>query len=137
MSSGGCTRIGETSRVFRTSTSTLVGSWLTKTGCAVTWRSGFSGSTAIVRPFPDFMRRLGLLTQRMWLSAFRISCSMSLPRKKGVIRNRRKNCGGMWRGTSNVKRTCAFLRGGYCWVVVGHAGFQYTTDHWQHQKQSR
>jgi len=62
MSSWGRTRIVETSHLFRTFAGTPVGLWSTKTGCAVTYQSGFSDNTTIVRPFPKLMRWLGVLT---------------------------------------------------------------------------
>jgi len=95
VSSGGHTRIDETSRLYTTSACTPVRSWLAKTRCAFTCLSGFLGSTTIIGPFLDLLRRLGLLSQGMWLWLFKILWSMSLPRRRGVDRQGRGSHGSM------------------------------------------
>jgi len=101
MSYEGRTRISETSRLSTTSVVAPFGSWSAKIGRAFTCRSGFSGSMTIVRQFPNLLRRLGLLTQRMWLWPFKILWSMSLPRQRGVSKRRRCHCGSLRRCTLN------------------------------------
>jgi len=147
------TRIGETSRLYTTSASTPVGLWSAKRRCAFTCRSGFPGSTSIIQPFLDLRRWLGLLSQRMWLWHFRILWSMSLPRRRGIGRQGRRNRGSLRRGTSNGSTMylilCSatmcpllciqlmfLLRGGYCWTVVGQISSRPTPNYWEHQSQS-
>jgi len=81
------TSLGETWRLFGTYSGTPDGSWPTGTGCAVTCRSGFWGSTVMSRPFSYLLQRLGILRQRMWLWPSRILLSMSLANRRGVIRS--------------------------------------------------
>jgi len=54
----------------------------------VTCRSGFWGSTAMFRSFPDLLRRFFLLPQQMWLLPSWSFLCMSLANRRGLTRSR-------------------------------------------------
>ena len=145
MSSRDRTRISETSHLFRTYACTLDRSCPTKKRCVITCQSRFWGNTTISRLFPDLLRRLGILIQRMLLSPSRILLSMSLASKRGVGWSRRRNCGCIWGGTSNGSTVYPI----HLWAslhpllstqllylltrrLLLNSRFPTHSDHWQH-----
>jgi len=101
MSSGDRTSTDETWRLFRAYVGTPDGSWPTNKRWCVTCWCWFRGSTTMFRPFPDLLRRLGLLTQHRWLLPSWSLLSMSLASKGAVSRSRRTMSGCIQIGTLN------------------------------------
>jgi hypothetical protein len=99
MSFGGRTSLGETWRLSGPYAGTPDGSWPAKTRCVITCRNEFWGNTTMSKPFSDLLRRLGILSKRIWLWPSWNLLPMSLANRRGVVWSRRQRCGSMRWGT--------------------------------------
>jgi len=99
MSSGGRTRVDDTSRTFRTYAATLDGSWPTETRWFVTCQSGFLGSTGMSKHDLGLLQTLRILRQMVWPRTSQSLLYMSSAISRGVIRFRITSRGLILGGT--------------------------------------